>query len=59
MFGVLSPLVFITDTDETVVTSIGQETVLRAFRCSQKAPAYIIPRRYSSAYRLEKILRQL
>lgn len=58
MFGVLSlQLVFITDTDETVST--GQETVLRAFRCSQRAPAYIIPRRNSSAYRLEKIFRQL
>jgi len=46
MFVVLSPslctdvnTVFITDRDETVVTSTGQETVLRAFRHndSQKA----------------------
>lgn len=45
MCGVLSPqLVFITDTDETVVTSTGQ-IVLRAFRCSQKALGYIIPHR--------------
>lgn len=62
MFVVLSSqlvnTVFISDTHETVVTSTGQETVLRAFRYSQKAPGYIIPQRNSSAYQIEKIFTQ-